>query len=450
VTFINPDFTTLRATMGQSSDITNITFRYSLFVGDSTLSPVAGARVIIVDEASTEQVNSLTTAGGVVTTLPTFDSVEVLYNSTFVYQTKTTREDHVRAIGHYLYNPRVDLFTMDADFADNVALVTDLLITQTTKATVDAYTTLDDALELYDRAKSYFFDNYDSETSTIVGRSGAQIVLAAVDLVIDATAGSAFAYSATGDGTITVKSSTFTGGATATTGEVTVDNGATIEGGTFDCDVYLNSAQDLTDVTIVGDLRIDTGANSTLTFDNVSVSGDVYNDATGNTLQINSTGGSSLTAGDPGTGNGETYIVQTVPIKVTVKDIESGSLIQGARVYIQADTGGDLPAGDSVTIARVSSTATVTHTSHGMVDGETIRIEGAVQIEYNGKHVITYINTNSYSYTVSGTPDTPATGTIIATASLVNDTTNASGEVTDTHRYTTDQPVTGVVRKATL
>jgi len=450
VTFINPDFTTLRASAYAAADITRICFRYSLFVGDSTQTAVEDATVIIVDEQSLETVNDQTNSSGLITTLPTYDSVEVLFNSTYAGVTKTNREDHVRAIGHYLYNPRVDAFTVNVDIVDNVSLVTDILITQTTKATVDAYSTIDDALELYDRAKSYWYDNYDSETSTIVSRSGAQIVLTAVDLVIDATAGSAFAYSATGDGTITIKSSTFTGGATATTGEVTLDNGATIEGGTFDCDVYLNSAQDLTDITITGDLRIDTSANSTLTFDNVTVSGDVYNDATGNTLTINSTNGSSLTAGDPGTGNGQTNIVQTVPIKVTVKDIESGSLIQGARVYIKADSGGDLPAGDSVTIARVSSTATVTHSAHGMEDGESILIEGAVQGEYNGEHVITYIGAGSYSYTVSGTPDTPATGTITATASLVNETTDAAGEVNETHRYTSDQPISGVVRKGTL
>lgn len=85
-----------------------------------------------------------------------------------------------------------------------------------------------------------------------------------------------------------------------------------------------------------------------------------------------------------------------------------------------------------------------------MEDGESILIEGAVQGEYNGEHVITYIGAGSYSYTVSGTPDTPATGTITATASLVNETTDAAGEVNEIHRYTSDQPISGVVRKGTL
>lgn len=448
VTFINPDFTTLRASASAANDISRICFRYSLFVGDSTQTAVSGARVIIVDEASTEQVNSLTTAGGVVTTLPTYDSVEVLFNSTYAGTTKTNREDHVRAIGTYLYNPRVDAFTVNVDITDNVALVIDLLVTETTKATVDAYSTLDDAFELYDRDKAEFFDAYDSETSTVLSRSGAQIVLGAVDLVIDATAVAAYAYSATGDGTVTAKSTTFTGGAAATTGEVTLDNGATLSGGTFDCDVFLNSAQDFTNVTINGDLRIDTGANSTLDFTNVTVTGDVFNDAGSNTLQINSLGGSSLTAGDPGTGNGETNVVQTVPIKVTVKDITSSSLIQDARVYIKAGSGGDLPADDVVTITRVTTTATVAHTGHGMVTGEKIVILGALQNEYNGIKTITVTGANAYTYTVSGSPTTPATGTILATAMLVNELTDVFGEVNETHRFTNDQPVGGNVRKS--
>jgi hypothetical protein len=73
-------------------------------------------------------------------------------------------------------------------------------------------------------------------------------------------------------------------------------------------DVHLESATDLTGMTIANDLRIDTGANSTLDFINMNVAGNVWNDDASHTLTINASN-SSLTAGDAGTGNGQTNIL---------------------------------------------------------------------------------------------------------------------------------------------
>lgn len=333
----------------------------------------------------------------------------------------------------YLYLPySFNNATMHGLVANTLTatLLLDPNITETNSATVDAYTTIDNAAEFYDAAKFYIYDNFAGETAVLVVKEGTLIDAGTLDVTMDSGATAAFDLTGT---EITIKpTDAFTGGIRST--------------GT----ISLTAAEDQTDMTIDGDLHIDIGANATLDFDNVTVTGDVYNDSASYTLQINSTNGSSLTAGDPGTGNGQTNIVATCPIKVTVKDIDSGSVIEGARVLIAADTGGDLPFEDTVTITRVTTTATVAHTAHGMVDGESINIKGAVQPEYNGTHVITYISANSYSYTVSGTPTTPATGTILATAEIVNELTNAAGEVNETHRYTSDQPVLGRVRKATI
>ena len=68
----------------------------------------------------------------------------------------------------------------------------------------------------------------------------------------------------------------------------------------------------------------------------------------------------------------------------------------------------------SCTITRVSTTATVTCASHGFATGDQIKIEGATQAEYNGVHEITKLTDNTFTFTVSGTPATPATGTITA------------------------------------
>jgi hypothetical protein len=65
-------------------------------------------------------------------------------------------------------------------------------------------------------------------------------------------------------------------------------------------------------------------------------------------------------------------------------------------------------------ITRASTTATVTATAHGFTTGDQVNIRGAVQTDYNGDFIVTVTDANTFTYTVSGSPATPATGTIIA------------------------------------
>ena len=65
-------------------------------------------------------------------------------------------------------------------------------------------------------------------------------------------------------------------------------------------------------------------------------------------------------------------------------------------------------------ITRSGSTATATKTAHGFNSGQRIVHSGAVQTEYNIDTAITVTDANTYTYTVTGTPATPATGTISA------------------------------------
>lgn len=73
-------------------------------------------------------------------------------------------------------------------------------------------------------------------------------------------------------------------------------------------------------------------------------------------------------------------------------------------------------AGDKAvtSITRASTTATVTATAHGYSTGNIVNIRGAAQSEYNGDFTITVTGTDTFTYTVSGSPATPATGTILA------------------------------------
>jgi hypothetical protein len=129
-------------------------------------------------------------------------------------------------------------------------------------------------------------------------------------------------------------------------------------------------------------------------------------------------------------------------VRVTAKDANTGSVIQGARVGLWATTG------TSVGITRTGSTAYVAHTSHGYQTGQKVVIFGADQGEYNGIKTITYSNANEYTFTVSGTPATPATGTITSHKVILDADTNASGIVEDTaYNYVSDLNVEGRARK---
>src|SRR5436853_201148 len=65
-------------------------------------------------------------------------------------------------------------------------------------------------------------------------------------------------------------------------------------------------------------------------------------------------------------------------------------------------------------LTRSGSTATVTSTAHGYTSGDVVEIRGAAQSEYNGFVKITVVDPNTFTYTVSGSPVSPAMGTIVA------------------------------------
>ena len=100
-------------------------------------------------------------------------------------------------------------------------------------------------------------------------------------------------------------------------------------------------------------------------------------------------------------GEGVAREIDSVEISVTYKD-------RSSVVYF----------GDASTTAITSithdgvSTATVTTTAaHGFVTGDSVTHAGAVQTEYNITATITVTSLTMYTYTVPGTPVTPATGT---------------------------------------
>ena len=219
----------------------------------------------------------------------------------------------------------------------------------------------DPRYQLSTNAMRVYFDLRSGDTATL---SGTYIWGTAAPWDLDTT-----------DGTITLNSPTFKdmGDITcnsAVTGDATFDNAgdvimngtADLDGSTITNDLYLNNATNLSNMTINGDLRIATGANSTLNFSNVTVTGSVFNDSAGNTLTINASNGSSLTAGDAGTGNGQTNIQNTVTLTVNVED-SSGTAIENARVYLKAASGGPLAVDTEILNDLTNASGIVTDSS---------------------------------------------------------------------------------------
>ena len=145
-----------------------------------------------------------------------------------------------------------------------------------------------------------------------------------------------------------------------------------------------------------------------------------------------------------------TLVVDPVTTSVTVKDISTGSAIQSARVLLTTSDGtGPMPYQKTTTITRSGSTATATCTGHGLLTNDYAVIKGANQFEYNGVFQVTVTDANTFTFTVSGTPATPATGTITTTGAPLYGTTDSNGLISASRSFTTSQPITGKVRKAT-
>jgi hypothetical protein len=146
-----------------------------------------------------------------------------------------------------------------------------------------------------------------------------------------------------------------------------------------------------------------------------------------------------------------TFTLVIAPVTATVKVLdETGADLQNARVLLEASDGtGDLPFQDSVTITHVTTTASVSHTAHGLATGEKVVIRGANQSPYNGPFPITNVTTNAYDYVMGSDPGVDATGTITSTGAVMEGLTSVTGEISDTRSWSIDQNVTGNVRKST-
>lgn len=171
----------------------------------------------------------------------------------------------------------------------------------------------------------------------------------------------------------------------------------------------------------------------------------IFND-TGGAITITIDGGDSPSVRN-GAGATTTVIANATNYSARVVTV-AGATIDNAKVFLEAADGtGPLPYQESVTIVNAGTTATVTHTGHGMDTGDRVVIRGASHLQNNGVFTITVSNVNTYTYTMASAPGSSPTGTITSTwVALFGDT--VSGLVSSSRVLTAEQPVSGRARKS--
>ena len=207
-----------------------------------------------------------------------------------------------------------------------------------------------------------------------------------------------------------------------------------------------------------------TAANFTLT--NNTYTGYGADGTTDAAVYVNIAGPSSLTLTVSG---GSTPTIRTAGCSVTVATssrtikvavTKIGGVVTGANVYLAATGGATGPFPSDATaavtsITRSGTTATVSHTAHGMATNDQVNITGitnANKLADNSVHTITWLSANSYSFATADSGDTTYTGTIKSTFVFLKGEATAgtgSNEISMSRAIPSNQPVTGWARKST-
>jgi hypothetical protein len=207
-------------------------------------------------------------------------------------------------------------------------------------------------------------------------------------------------------------------------------------------------------------IQLGASAPASVTLRGITFTGfDAANEANGSVILLADTGsnrawtinavGCSGTVSVKKTRSGDTYTVVTDPVttSIHVQDVNTAAAITSARVLVYCAAGGGKPGDVTVTITAVTTTATVSHTAHGLSTGDKVLIKGATLAAYNGVKTITVTGANAYTYTMGSSPASPAVGTIKASLVVIDAAVDGSGDASDTRSWPSDQPITGRVRK---
>jgi hypothetical protein len=175
----------------------------------------------------------------------------------------------------------------------------------------------------------------------------------------------------------------------------------------------------------------------------------IYNSNSSGTLTLTLAGGGDTPTVRNAPGATTNIVTASVTTTISVKD-NTGANLENARVLVRAASGGSEPVNETVTISRTTTVATVTHTGHGFSTTDKVQIKGITDKKEDNaiQTIVTVPDANTYTYTTTDSGSTSYTGTIKATAVFISGLTNASGQVTDTRPFATDQPINGFIRKS--
>jgi len=113
--------------------------------------------------------------------------------------------------------------------------------------------------------------------------------------------------------------------------------------------------------------------------------------------------------------NTQGFDFETIPLPVYWGENQY-YIFNNEITFIPTFDSSDIPSSKSITITSSGTLATATTSSaHGYNAGEFVLIAGATQTEYNGTfRIISIPTTTTFVYSITGSPATPATGTITA------------------------------------
>lgn len=174
-----------------------------------TVSNLSSGTTVAAYDGSTELFYAANQSGSCVVPLPYAYDGNTKTDSLKIRGYLTTWNDNSQTFNQY-------------DFSYIAVQLTDSEITQTTVATVAAYTTLDTSAQVYDYAKYWGTLRANLTTAQVCTKASGVVNFGSYNIVIDATASSVFSVAG---GTITIKSTTFAANFT-TTGTVSFVNGA--------------------------------------------------------------------------------------------------------------------------------------------------------------------------------------------------------------------------------
>lgn len=285
---------------------------------------------------------------------------------------------YTEAIG--TFNPElIGLYSYEA----SVVMLPDGNITESNRSTVDAYTSIDTSEMLYDYMKSYLYTNYLGESDLIVSRSGSTAALGSNNLIINKTLGSVMTYVGSN---ISIKSDLFTG---SSDGDVSVINGANIQGGVFNNVSYESGSNTLTNVTVNG--VIDITQAGTYTFDGGSYA-NVIN-SSGGVVEVGLSNGatiatsSNITSINPRVG---TITLECLNSRIQIYNVTTDTEIQntitsGLSHTYNYNEGVGISSGDTIRVRLTmanSTNACVPFEGNAVAGGEGFNIIASQPDDY--------------------------------------------------------------------